>query len=93
MTNARPKVIGSGLGRQGQAPAAAGLLAAALFPLLYGVAWHTGVALCVLIATWIVATLLTGLRERLTQRGGQHARQPVVTDRAGAAEPGPVGGR
>ncbi|MBK7171344.1 MAG: heme lyase CcmF/NrfE family subunit [Gammaproteobacteria bacterium] len=63
----------AGLRRRLVAPAAASLLAAALFPLLYGGAWHSGVALCVLIATWIVATLLTGLRERLTQRGGQHA--------------------
>ena len=60
---------GRTLRRRLLAPTAASLLAAGLFPLLYGGAWHWGVALCVFIAAWIVATLLAGLGERLAERG------------------------
>jgi cytochrome c-type biogenesis protein CcmF len=51
-------------------PGACSIALGVAFPLLYGGAWHSGVALTVALATWIVATLASGLAARLGERGG-----------------------
>ncbi len=60
-------------GRRVLLPAGVSLAAGAVFPLLYGGAWHAGVALTVALAAWILTTLASGLSARLAERGGVRA--------------------
>ena len=50
-------------------PVLASVVLACVFPFAYAGEWHIGAALTIAIASWLVLTLLVGLRERLRQRG------------------------
>ena len=60
----------STLMRRIRMPLLASVVVALLAPFAIGGRWHAGTVLTVLLAGWILATLLWGLRERLAARGG-----------------------
>ena len=61
---------GAGLRSVLAGPAVLCAVFALAFPFLYGGTWHAGAAFTVMLAAWILATLLAGLRQRLRERGG-----------------------
>ena len=64
---------GAGLRTILTAPVVVSVLIAVIFPFVYGGAWHAGAAFTVALATWILSTLIAGLRQRLRERGGMTA--------------------
>ncbi len=54
--------------RRVRTPLLFSLVVALAAPFALGGRWHAGVALCVLLAAWILGTLVAGLRERLGTR-------------------------
>ena len=56
------------------APLVVSLVVAVVFPFAYAGHWHAGAAFTTALATWILATLAVGLRQRLAERGGSIGR-------------------